>query len=283
MSNEFKRDSQPFHMKGFVSFVISWCFLAIVASGAVLYASPKGRVAHWTDWSFLGLGKEQWGAVHMVTTLLFTIMAAIHIYNNWTLLASYFKKRAERTFNLKREFGLATAIFAVILSGSLLDMPPVSLVTAWNEDIKTYWENRSTPGPYPHAEESTLTEFAQRVDVPLNTAMQALHEGGFSVASADVRLLDIARDNGVAPSALFGAIQDRLPSVKTAPGHGTMQLGRKTLADACQELNLRLPEVQAILATNGFSGHPGKTMREIAREAGLEPWQMLDIILQNQT
>jgi len=50
-----------FNWRGFTSLLLAAGFLILAGSGLVLYASPRGRVANWTDWEVLGLTKHEWG------------------------------------------------------------------------------------------------------------------------------------------------------------------------------------------------------------------------------
>ena len=92
-----------FHTRGFTSLLTTCSFLLLAITGIVLYISPKGRVAHWTGWTVLGIDKEQWSDIHMIASLLFLISAAFHLYFNWRIFWGYIKKRLEASLNLKLE------------------------------------------------------------------------------------------------------------------------------------------------------------------------------------
>lgn len=49
------------HGRQLTSFIITFAFVVIAISGVILYIVPPGRVANWTNWQLLGLGKEQRG------------------------------------------------------------------------------------------------------------------------------------------------------------------------------------------------------------------------------
>ncbi len=78
MGTDKKKDA--FYWRALVTFYIVLSFLVIAASGVVLFISPPGRVANWFQWSFGGLTKANWQAVHTVFTFLFVTAAAVHIY-----------------------------------------------------------------------------------------------------------------------------------------------------------------------------------------------------------
>jgi hypothetical protein len=52
-------------IKGLTSLAMACLFLIVSFSGIILYMTPQGRVANWTNWTLLGLGKHDWSAVHI--------------------------------------------------------------------------------------------------------------------------------------------------------------------------------------------------------------------------
>ncbi|MDI9444793.1 MAG: DUF4405 domain-containing protein, partial [Planctomycetota bacterium] len=57
------RKGRPLSAKGFTSLFLTLTFGAVASSGAILYLTPRGRVANWTDWTMLGLSKDEWAAL----------------------------------------------------------------------------------------------------------------------------------------------------------------------------------------------------------------------------
>ena len=193
---------KPFHTRGFTTFSVTWVFLILLITGVVLYVAPKGRVAHWTGWSVLGLDKEQWGAVHMVAALALLIAAGFHLYFNWRIFLGYFTSKARSGMNLMREFMVATCLTVLVMAGTVAGIPPMKLVATWNEDIKDFWEAKSVALPYAHAEESTLAEFAEKTGVPAEKLEQTLKDRGFEVPNTTLTLKDLSALNGTSPSGL---------------------------------------------------------------------------------
>jgi hypothetical protein len=146
MEKAITRTQRRFSAKGFTSLLLACSFLVMGVSGILLYVTPRGRLANWTDWTLFGLGKEGWAAVHIMGSLLFLIVAAVHLTLNWTMFWGYVKKKAVAGLNLKREMALAAAITAAIVAGTLYGLPPFSTVVAWRHEIKDYWERRSAQG-----------------------------------------------------------------------------------------------------------------------------------------
>ena len=92
-----------FKFRGFVSLLTTATALISLFSGIVLYFTPQGKIAHWTNWTFWGLDKEIWGALHINSSLILFIVAIFHTYYNWGILIGYIKKKASMALNLKSE------------------------------------------------------------------------------------------------------------------------------------------------------------------------------------
>ena len=272
-------DKKPFHKKGMTTFIVAWTFLVLVVTGGVLYASPKGRVAHWTDWTVFGLDKEEWGAVHVLTALAFVLAGAFHIYFNWTVFVSYFKKRVQTGFHLKREFAVATGVTALVLAGTILNLPPFSQVLSWSDDIKDYWEAKAVVLPYAHAEESSLEDFCAKVGLPVEGAITRLQAKGYEVPDASMALGDLARLNGTGPSGMFSELLQAAPKgAGQAPMGMGAGIGRKTLQQLSEELGIEVDDVLARLRSRDIEANADLSLREAAKDAGMMPKQLLDII-----
>ena len=115
---------KAFHWRGFCSLLLFCSGMVMLVSSAVLYASPQGRIAHWTGWSILGLEKEEWSAVHMVCGLLVVLTSIFHIYFNWTHFICYIKRKTESTLHLKREIALALLVSIAFVAGTILQCQP---------------------------------------------------------------------------------------------------------------------------------------------------------------
>ena len=243
---------KPFNSKGMTTFIVTLGFLVLGISGIVLYVSPRGRVANWTDWSVLGLNKEQWGALHTATALLFLLAAFLHLYYNWTTFWSYFKMRFEKGFNLKREFAAALVICGLVLAGTVWGIPPVSYLADWNESIKNHWETASAQPPAAHAEEWTLSQMAENRGVPLDAMVARLKENGYAVSDPSQTIKSIAEENNVSPDALFGLMSP--PQSGGGEGHGQgAGMGRKTLAEYCEQHGIPVQDALDPLSAAGIT------------------------------
>ncbi len=266
---------RPFNSKGMTTFIVTLGFLVLGISGIVLYVSPRGWVANWTDWSVLGLNKEAWAALHTATALLFLLAAFLYLYYNWTTFWSYFKMRFEKGFNLKREFAAALLICGLVLAGTVWGIPPMSNLADWNEDIKDHWETASAQPPVAHAEEWTLSQMAENRGLELDAMVARLKENGYVVSDTSKTIKSIAEENNVSPDALFGRISPPRSGGGESHGQG-VGMGRKTLAEYCEQHGIPVPDALDRLSAAGITADAGQTMRAIADAVGMTPADVAD-------
>jgi hypothetical protein len=105
-----QKQKRPFRWRGFVSVTSGLAFIGLSVTGIVLFIVPPGRIANWGGWHLLGLSKYQWIGLHIWYSLLFLILALIHIYYNWKCLIGYFKDKTRRHLALRWEWGAAYPI-----------------------------------------------------------------------------------------------------------------------------------------------------------------------------
>jgi len=195
-----------FSARALTSLTTTIGFVGLAFTGVMLYVSPQGKVAHWTGWTILGLEKDEWSAAHIAFSLLFLIASAFHIYFNWQVLLRYFKNACAKGFASKRELTIALALVGVCFVGAWQGWPPFAQLVAWNDAIKEYWARQSAPPPYPHAEESTLADFARRTHMTIEELVGKLEEAGYAPDDESVTIGDLARQHGATPAQLFGAL-----------------------------------------------------------------------------
>jgi len=91
-------------LRRFISLSISFSFLIMSYTGIILFLSPKGRVANWTNWELFGLDKTQYTNLHVTFMVLFLLGMFFHIYLNWGSLLNYLKNRAKAFSLFTKEF-----------------------------------------------------------------------------------------------------------------------------------------------------------------------------------
>jgi len=194
------------HQRGFVSLLLFFSFAALVVSGAVLYASPKGRVAHWINWTMFGLDKERWESVHVNNAIVALIASGLHLYFNWTRFWGYVKERSRWAVNLKMELAVTALVAALVVFGAAMVIPPCSSVMDANANIHDYWERTSPRAPAPHAEEFRLARLAKTIGLSVDEVVAALRQEGYDVKDGTLTVRQIADSRNVAPCDVFAAI-----------------------------------------------------------------------------
>ena len=283
-------------------------FLALALSGLILFLSPPGRVANWSNWRMLGLTKNDWTGLHVWFSLTFLITAVFHILFNFRPLTNYFKDRLTRRLGFRREWIAALGLCGLVFVGVRAGLPPFSSFLDFNERIKRSWEDPGRAAPIPHAELLALSELAEKAGVPLETALARLEAKGVKDATAEIVVAKLAAQNDLSAQRIYELIQDVQPQGRGQRGWGgglreasaTGEAGasahrpgggfgggrggggspgRMTLTELCESRNLDVKDVQARLEAKGVKLTPGQTLREIVTENGYDrPYEIMDII-----
>ena len=200
-----------FQLKGFVSLFLAVLSLVMGFSGIILYLVPRGRVANWTGWTMLGLEKQGWQTIHMNFALLFLIVVGLHLYLNWSIFWTYIKRKERLAINLKLETLIAILLAGVVLTGTIMRIQPFNTVLDYNYQIKDYWDRWASEAPSPHAEERSLSQFADNLGLPVNNVVEALREQGIVVTDAGATVGQIADANNLTPADVYAAIKRHFP------------------------------------------------------------------------
>ena len=256
-------------------------FSVLITSGAVLFLTPQGRVAFWSEWRLWGLTKEAWGAMHILLSLLFLVAGVVHIILNWRPMLSYLRDRTRQMKVVTPEFvayAVGTTLFVI---GPLLGWPPFR----WVMDLNTYAKDQGSrtygEPPYGHAEQSSLQSFAQKTGIDLEKAQALLRIRGISYQGPQERLQDIAKKNHLTPQQVYLAIKPA--EIAKAPVLGLPEevapgLGRKTLEDLCKEYHLDLARVRTLLEARKLNVKVDQPFRALAESNGLGPHELYAVI-----
>jgi hypothetical protein len=135
-----KENKKGFKWRGLATFMLVLGILVEIVSGVMLYITPLGRFANWTNWTLWGLDKHEWAAIHTVFGYLLLIIIGLHLYFNWRVVVHFFWSKLHNSFNLKREFIVASVIIVLVFAGTLWNVPPFSTVMDLGRDAKLSWE-----------------------------------------------------------------------------------------------------------------------------------------------
>ena len=268
-----------------VSVMLTLAMGALVLSGLVLFVSPPGRVANWTDWRLLGLTKSTWGSLHIWFGTVFALTTTAHIYFNWRPLMSYFKARKHRSERVRPEWIVSATVALLVFVGTTLAVPPFVSLLKLNESIKDSWDTVATRAPIPHAERLTVAELAEQAGIPAETAVARLQAKALTQVSSEVLIQDLAAANQLSAKAVYEIIDpsSSTPGKKSLADGSGSGVGWKTLAAFCASEGIPLEVGLHRLAAAGITADPEQTLRDLARENGFSrPSELLGIVRQGE-
>ena len=279
--------------RSLVAFVVTWAFAILTITGLVLYVVPQGRVAYWTHWSMLGLGKEQWGDVHMMFGGVFIIAGIVHLYFNWKPFKKFLAERVKGQLQLKQEFVIAMLFSVLIVVMSIFHVPPVSWVFNLNQTLKDSWvTSPELEPPFGHAEEVSLAGISRRMGLNLDQGIQALKRKGFVFNGPQESLDKIARANNVTPMDVYAIIRQYEKQPEPLPAAGmTVEdvearfagtgLGRKTLDEVCKSIRMGITNCVERLTEKGFKVATDEKLKQAAERYEINPIDVLKMLLVN--
>ncbi len=200
-------NKKKFNWRGWTTFVTVVSFIVDTLSGIILYISPPGRIANWTNWNIWGLTKEEWGAIHTIFGYVLLIIVGIHLYNNWKMFWHYIWSKIRKALNLRREMIGATLLCLFIFLGTLWEIPPFSSTMELGEYFKESWEESKVETPVAHGEILSLKEFAEKTHVPIEQVLSALKSKGYTVKNTELSVGEIAKQNKTSPDKLYEALK----------------------------------------------------------------------------
>lgn len=277
--------------RSLVAFIVTWAFAILTVTGLVLYVVPQGRVAYWTHWSLIGLSKDQWADIHMMFGGIFIIAGIVHLYYNWKPFTKFLAERVKGQLQIKQEFVVAMIFSLVIVVMSVSHIPPISWVFDLNETLKNSWvTSPELEPPFGHAEEVSLAGISRRMGLDLEQAMAALKRKGFHFSSPQESLDKIATSNGTTPMAIYEIIRPYEKQAEPLPVGGMTVaevedryagtgLGRKTLTQVCETINLTISNCTQRLIAKGFEIGTEEQLKQAAERYDINPIDVLKMLL----
>ncbi|MFC1839351.1 DUF4405 domain-containing protein [Thermodesulfobacteriota bacterium] len=239
-------------------------FIFLVLTGAILYIEPHGRIAYWADWHLWGLSKSQWDSIHINIGVLFLLAISFHIPYNWNIMVSYLRDKAKHVKIFTGNFNISLLITAVFILGTYGEVPPFRWVLDINESIKNSGARKYGEPPYGHAELSTLKTFTSRMDLDLAQSINLLRHAGIMFESDKQTIQEIAGLNNMTPQQVYLAIALGEKITQTMPEIPQPGIGKRSLADICQQYKLNLPIVLHGLSAIDIEAEPEMLIKEIA-------------------
>lgn len=260
-------------------------FVLLLITSIILYVTPQGKIAFWANWKLMGLGKEQWGALHTNIGLLFIIAGLLHTILNWKPIVTYMKSKTKKLKVFTVDFNVALAITLFIALFTLLGLPPISGIQGFNEKLKNTAAEKYGEPPYGHAEASPLQSFCRRTGMDLKDSIKKLKKAELKSVAPETTLTEIAKANNMTPQQVYNLIKPEPPKAgetafPTKPGMG---FGRKTLSEVCEKYGLNEQATIKGLEGLGIKVAPNSKIKTLAEENNMEPFNIFEAIQQLQT
>lgn len=268
---------KKFNFRAFVSLYIVLSFLVMTISGIILYLAPPGRIANWSNWKLLGLLKAQWQAVHTIFTFIFVAAIIFHIYFNWKPLVAYLKTKLN-SFIIPRKEILASSVLAtLVFIFTIKSTVPFSSVMNFGEELKNSWSAQNTEPPIPHAEEQSLTKFAETIKANPTELMSKLSAKGIKIESDSLTIKEISKNNNISLSQLYKLAEAAPEHQPNSSGQGR-GYGRKSVEQVCNELNISVNDGIRILKVNGIIAEKDEKLKDVATRYNVSPADIANTI-----
>lgn len=257
-------------------------FIPLVLTSIILFIVPEGRVAYWSDWRLFGLSKSQWGDIHINLGFLFLVAGCLHLYYNWKPIVAYLKNKAREMKILTPAFILALLINLVFAFGTLMNVPPFSTILDFGSFFKETAAVKYGEPPYGHAELSSLSLFAKRTGLDLETMKARLTAAKITYIDEKQNLLEIATANKTTPKTIYEIMnpvaQASAGMAEPFPKEPFPGMGRMVLGDFCKKYNLDMGRVVKAFATASIKADPEQTLKEIATANNSDPQALFEIL-----
>jgi hypothetical protein len=265
-------------VKKVTSLTLAFSFLVMSYTGIMLFIVPQGKVAYWTNWTLLGLSKEQYGAIHSTSMVVFLLFGILHVYYNWKPIVSYLKTKTSGTLFSSKEFFIALLINIAFVSGTLAEVKPFSSFMAMGEKIKDNWAKSMGEPPYGHAEESSLKALCKNIDVDLEEAINLLAQKGIKIQSPMQTLKAIAQEQKMSPSEIYEIIKPKGAQPKQTQST-IPNLGRKTLQELSSMQKISLQKSIEYLKSQGvLEVSEESKMKSLSGSLDMTPMELLEVL-----
>jgi uncharacterized membrane protein YcgQ (UPF0703/DUF1980 family) len=126
-------------LRRITSFLMLFAFVIMVLSGIAEFISPFGRLSMMLHWTFLGLDKMRWQALHIIFMVLFTLAGVIHIWLNIKPIKAYLKNRSRKMVVFTKEMVIALFITIGLFTATVYKYAPLESFVKLNKGFNDYW------------------------------------------------------------------------------------------------------------------------------------------------
>ncbi len=264
----------------FVSLSAGLSFITLFLSSGVLYFLPDRKVMGWSDWTFLGVDKQQWDNLHINIGIFFLVMMVWHIYFNWKAIKNYLKvKKKLKVFT--KEFNVALGWVGFFMVGTLLMVPPLSILVNVGNGIKAINAQSVGMPPFGYAQEATLKDFCRLTKIEMVDALAIFKEHHIDLSSALESLKEIAQNNHTTPQHLYALIRN--PNFKpTLPPDIPIGIAKKTFQELSQTYQVDNEKLVEYLLAYGIKLDLNQHFKEVAHHHNLHPAKLYAMVLASQ-
>ena len=264
----------------FVSLSAGLSFVVLFLSSGVLYFIPNRKVTAWTDWSFLGLDKQQWDNLHINLGIFFLVMMVWHIYFNWKPLTNYLKvKKKLKIFT--KEFNMALLWVTLFTVGTITMTLPLSILVNLGNGMKAINSLEDGNPPFGYAEESSFKDFCILTQINEEHAIELLKEKKITINSDRLSLKEIAKENGVSPKEIFTIIQNRTTKL-TLPSEIPIGIAHKSIERLAKEYRVDVEKFLEHLKGYQIQIDIASNFKKIAHDNHLHPAKLYAMLLASQ-
>ncbi len=269
---------KSFRWRVFISFGLFIALLMMLVSGVILYISPPGRVANWTDWRLIGLTKTGWRNQHLIFGFAFILLSLFHLFLvNWKAFLCYLKTKTAE--GVKRPIELLAILLLSFFFGlgTYYGLEPFSAIIQFGNRISSSWEGQEKRAPVPHAELMTLTELSQQPGMGGDPeALKAkLEKAGLKVTSSKETLAVIAEANGMAAEKVYEMLAPEEHGKSKLSGKG---FGQKTLQQIADDAGVSAVSLQLALRQKGIEAKTDTPLKTIVEENGIEMRELRQLL-----
>jgi magnesium-transporting ATPase (P-type) len=222
----------------FVSLTAMLSFVILALSSVILYFIPDRKVTSWTNWSFLGLDKQQWDNLHINLGILFLVMIVWHIYFNWKPIKNYLKEK-KRLKIFTKEFNVALAVTTLFAIGTIFMVTPFSFLVNIGNGVKAMNSLDDGNPPFGYAEYSTLEDFCLIVSIDIQDATKKLKTKNIVINSTKDMSKTISLQNNISPKDIFNIIKTNKTKFNL-PTDIPIGIAKKSLLRLSDEYNIDL-------------------------------------------
>ncbi len=267
-----------FSWRVFISFGLFIALVMMLVSGVILYLSPPGRVANWTDWRMIGLTKRGWQNQHIIFGFFFLILSVFHLFFiNWKAFLSYLKSKTSEGLKNPGELLTIVILSSLFGAGTYFDIEPFSAVIQFGDAISNSWEQQEKQAPVPHAELLTLQQLAEQPGLggDLEALIKKLEKAGLKGVSRNKTLAEIATLNGKTAEQVYEVIAPEKTERNKIQGQG---FGKKTLQEIADEGGVSSTSLRLALRQKGIEAKPDSPLKSIAENNKIEMNELRKIL-----